>query len=220
LARGLNDDEIGEIIDFALKQPCVRGVTFQPIQSEGRVLGFDPADRLTLAEVRQKILQQSKVFSDDDIIPVPCHPDCIAMAYAIKIDDKVVPLSGVIGSDVLLKEAGNTIQYESDPAVRAKIFELFSLGKTTGTVSHAIGDLLCCLPKLEFPSELSYKNIFRIIIMEFLDKYNFDVRSVKRTCVHIVHPDGRIIPFDTYNMFYRSNLDVKALSKHQVEQRI
>ncbi|MBA4079570.1 MAG: hypothetical protein C0508_31380 [Cyanobacteria bacterium PR.023] len=120
----------------------------------------------------------------------------------------------MIGSDVLLKEAGNTIQYESDPAVRAKIFELFSLGKTTGTVSHAIGDLLCCLPKLEFPSELSYKNIFRIIIMEFLDKYNFDVRSVKRTCVHIVHPDGRIIPFDTYNMFYRGNLDVKALSKH------
>lgn len=220
LARGLNDDEIGEIIEFALKQPCVRGVTFQPIQAEGRVLGFDPVDRLTLAEVRQKILQQSKVFSDDDIIPVPCHPDCIAMAYAIKIDDKVVPLSGVIGSDVLLKEAGNTIQYESDPAVRAKIFELFSLGKTTGTVSHAIGDLLCCLPKLEFPSELSYKNIFRIIIMEFLDKYNFDVRSVKRTCVHIVHPDGRIIPFDTYNMFYRSNLDVKALSRHQVEQKI
>ena len=26
---------------------------------------------------------------------------------------------------------------------------------------------------------------------------------MKKTCVHIVHPDGRIIPFDTYNMFYR-----------------
>jgi uncharacterized radical SAM superfamily Fe-S cluster-containing enzyme len=26
---------------------------------------------------------------------------------------------------------------------------------------------------------------------------------VKKTCVHIVHPDGRIIPFDTYNLFYR-----------------
>jgi uncharacterized radical SAM superfamily Fe-S cluster-containing enzyme len=26
---------------------------------------------------------------------------------------------------------------------------------------------------------------------------------VKRSCVHIVHPDGRIIPFDTYNIFYR-----------------
>jgi uncharacterized radical SAM superfamily Fe-S cluster-containing enzyme len=42
-----------------------------------------------------------------------------------------------------------------------------------------------------------------VIIMQFLDAHNFDVRSVKKTCVHIVHPDGRIIPFDTYNMFYR-----------------
>jgi len=29
------------------------------------------------------------------------------------------------------------------------------------------------------------------------------VRSVKKSCVHIVHPDGRIIPFDTFNLFYR-----------------
>jgi hypothetical protein len=50
---------------------------------------------------------------------------------------------------------------------------------------------------------LSYDNIFRIIIMQFIDAHSFDVRSVKKTCVHIVHPDGRLIPFDTYNLFYR-----------------
>ena len=26
---------------------------------------------------------------------------------------------------------------------------------------------------------------------------------MKRSCVHFVQPDGRIIPFDTYNTFYR-----------------
>ncbi len=41
--------------------------------------------------------------------------------------------------------------------------------------------------------------------MQFLDAHNFDVRSVKKSCVHIVHPDGRIIPFDTYNLFYRDD---------------
>jgi len=25
--------------------------------------------------------------------------------------------------------------------------------------------------------------------------------------VHIVHPDGRLIPFDTYNLFYRDDLE-------------
>ena len=41
------------------------------------------------------------------------------------------------------------------------------------------------------------------MIVQFMDAYNFDVRSVKRSCIHIAHPDGRIIPFDTYNLFYR-----------------
>jgi hypothetical protein len=45
--------------------------------------------------------------------------------------------------------------------------------------------------------------------MQFLDAHNFDVRSVKKTCVHIVHPDGRIIPFDTFNMFYRDQKEQK-----------
>jgi uncharacterized radical SAM superfamily Fe-S cluster-containing enzyme len=35
---------------------------------------------------------------------------------------------------------------------------------------------------------------------------------VKKTCVHIAHPDGqRIIPFDTYNLFYRDNLERTVL---------
>ena len=63
LRKGLNDHEIGKVIDFALTQPCVRGVTLQPIQDAGRVEKFDPAtDRLTLTEVRRKILEQSAYF--------------------------------------------------------------------------------------------------------------------------------------------------------------
>ena len=57
----------------------------------------------------------------------------------------------------------------------------------------------------------SYENIFRIIIMQFIDAHSFDVRSVKKTCVHIVHPDGRLIPFDTYNLFYRDDLEQTRL---------
>jgi uncharacterized radical SAM superfamily Fe-S cluster-containing enzyme len=64
LQRGVNDDQIGEIIDFALTQPCVRGITFQPVQVAGRLEAFDNAtDRLTLAEVRQKILDQTPLLS-------------------------------------------------------------------------------------------------------------------------------------------------------------
>jgi uncharacterized radical SAM superfamily Fe-S cluster-containing enzyme len=49
--------------------------------------------------------------------------------------------------------------------------------------------------------------------MQFIDQHAFDVRSVKKSCVHIVHPDdGRLIPFDTYNLFYRDGLEAERLA--------
>lgn len=204
LKKGLNDDEIGPIIDFALQQRCVRGVTLQPIQDAGRLVEFDPArDRLTLGEVRQLILRQSGVFGPSDVIPVPCHPDCLAMAYALKLNGKVIPLTGMIDPKLLLHGSENTIVYEHDSRVREELFRLFSTAASPGSSATSLRQLLCCLPQFEIPDTFGYENIFRIIIMQFLDAHNFDVRSVKKTCVHIVHPDGRIIPFDTYNLFYR-----------------
>ncbi len=204
LKKGLNDDEIGETIDFALRQRCVRGVTFQPIQDAGRAVNFDPAtDRLTLGEVRQQILKQSSVFKPNDVIPVPCHPDCLAMAYALKLKNQVIPLTGMIDPQVLLHGDSNTIIYERKTELRQELFKLFSTAASPGSSATSLKQLLCCLPMVATPAGIGYDNIFRIIIMQFLDAHNFDVRSVKKTCVHIVHPDGRIIPFDTYNMFYR-----------------
>ncbi len=205
LKKGLNDGEIGEIIDFALKQRCVRGVTFQPIQSAGRLEDFDPArDRLTLGEVRQEILKQSPVFAPEDVIPVPCHPDCLAMAYALKMDGCVTPLTRLVDPGMLLDGGGNTIVYERDAGIKTELLRLFSTAASPVSGAASLKQLLCCLPQVAAPQGIGYENIFRIIIMQFLDPHNFDVRSVKKSCVHIAHPDGRIIPFDTYNLFYRN----------------
>ena len=209
LKKGLNDGEIGEIIDFATKQQCVRGVTFQPIQQAGRLENFDPArDRLTLGEVRQQILAQSPIFTPADIIPIPCHPDCLAMAYALKIDGQVIPLTGMVNPQVLLHGDTNSITFEKKPEMRDQLFKLFSTAASPASSACDLKELLCCLPKIAAP-DLSYDNVFRIIIMQFMDAYNLDIRSVKKTCVHIVHPDGRIIPFDTFNLFYRDDRELK-----------
>jgi uncharacterized radical SAM superfamily Fe-S cluster-containing enzyme len=213
LRKGLNDGEIGKMIDYALKQPCVRGVTLQPIQDAGRLEKFHPAtDRLTLTEVRRKILEQTNVFRPEDVIPVPCHPDSLAMAYALKIDGKVVPLTRFVEPDVLLNGARNTIVYEEEPGIRDCLFKLFATNHSPQSGAESLRELLCCLPKISAPGNLSYKNIFRALIVQFLDAHAFDVRSVKKTCIHIVHPDGRLIPFDTYNLFYRDDLERTRLA--------
>jgi hypothetical protein len=216
LQKGLNDDEIGKIIDFAIKQPCVRGVTFQPTQIAGRLENFDPAqDRITLGEVRQKILSQTTLFSSEDIIPVPCHPDAIAMGYALKVGGETLPLTRYFNPEDLLSTSRNTINFENLPEVREMLYKIFSTGSTPGGASDNINSIMCCLPEIE-TKHLGYNNLFRIIIMQFYDKYNFDVRGVKKSCVHIIHKDGRIIPFDTMNIFYRNPLieqQIKEINK-------
>jgi uncharacterized radical SAM superfamily Fe-S cluster-containing enzyme len=212
--RGVNDEELGAIVDFALTQPCVRGVTFQPVQQAGRLAGYDrAANRLTLTEVRRRILEQTSNLRAEDLIPVPCHPDSLAMAYALKIDGKVLPLTGLIPPEVLIDGGRNTIIYEQDPAVRDHIFKLFSTNHSPQGQADSLRELLCCMPKVLAPQGLTYNNLFRVLIVQFIDAQSFDLRSIKKTCVHIAHPDGkRLIPFDTYNMFYRDGLEETRLA--------
>lgn len=203
LQQGLNTHEIGKIIDFALTQRCVRGVTFQPTQAAGRLEGFDTAkDRITLGEVRQSILSQTDVFTPEDLIPVPCHPDAIMMGYALKVGGEVLPLTRYFSPEELLSTTPNTVNFEELPEVRDRLYQLFSTGSTPQTAQENIQSIMCCLPEIQ-TDQLSYENVFRVIVMQFYDAHNFDVRGVKKSCIHIVHKDGRIIPFDTMNIFYR-----------------
>jgi uncharacterized radical SAM superfamily Fe-S cluster-containing enzyme len=222
LKKGLNDSEVGRIIQYGLQQKCVRGVTFQPIQGAGRLEEFNPeTDRLTLSEVRQMIIDQSGVFGEKDMVPVPCHPDSLAMGYAFKQNGKVTPLTGMIDKNILLEGERNTIVFEQDENIRNMIFKLFSLNHSPHSSAMSLKDLLCCLPKITLPGKIGYDNVFRVIIMQFQDAHNFDVRSVKKSCVHIAHPDGRIIPFDTYNLFYRDEKEeeLKKIREEVVLQR-
>jgi 7,8-dihydro-6-hydroxymethylpterin dimethyltransferase len=203
LQKGLNDDEVGEILDFALKQKCVRGVTFQPTSVSGRLENFNPeTDRMTNTEVRQLILEQSPIWQSNDLIPVPCNPDALVMAYALKTEDEVHPLTRFIDPEFLLNSGKNTIVYEQDERLHQHVLKMFSTGISVDAVTEDVNELLCCLPNVVSPG-LSYDNLFRIIIMNFMDAYDFDVRAIKKSCVHIVHPDGRIIPFETMNLLYR-----------------
>ncbi|MCB9761036.1 MAG: radical SAM protein [Alphaproteobacteria bacterium] len=212
--KGLNDHELGRIVEYGLAQPCVRGVTFQPTQHAGRADGYDPArDRLTLTEVRRLLLEQTAVFAPEDVLPVPCHPDSIAMAYALTLDDHVAPLTGLIPPEVLLEGPRNTIAFEKQQPVRDWLLKLFATNHSPESQATTLKSLLCCLPRVDAPTHWSYDKLFRVIIMDFMDAWSFDVRSVKKSCVHIVDPETlNLVPFDTYNLFYRGDLARERLA--------
>lgn len=217
--RGSNDDELGAILDFALQQRCVRGVTFQPVQDAGRNDGYAfDAHRLTLSEVRRRILTQFPHLGAADLIPVPCHPDTLAMAYALRRPQgrsPITPLTGLVPPEVLLEGTRNTIAYERDPAMQQAMVKAFSTAHGPEGAAAAIAKLLCCLPgvRMSATQPLGYRDVFRVVIMKFLDRHDLDLRNVRKSCVHIAHPDGkRSIPFDTYNLFYRDELERTVLA--------
>jgi uncharacterized radical SAM superfamily Fe-S cluster-containing enzyme len=216
LKRGVNDDEIADIVRFALKWRCVRGVTFQPIQDAGRNDGFDPnRHRIVLSEVRRKVAEAG-VFSLADMIPLPCNPDQICIGYGLRRGEAVVPVTSLLPRELLVSAAPNTVAFESYPELQKRVFDLLSLSTVQANTAEKLSTLLCCLPETAVPQSLGYADTFRVVVSQFLDRFNFDLGTVKRSCVHFVEPDGRIIPFDTYNTFYRPGAPgAAALAKGQ-----
>lgn len=201
--RGVNDDEIADIINYALDWRCVRGVTIQPIQDAGRNENFDAKrDRIVLTEIRRRVAEAG-VFALDDMIPLPCNPDQICIGYGVRNGREVAPVTRMLPRDMFVAATPNTVTFEAFPELRATIFNLLSLSTAQGDTSDKLASFLCCLPEAKVPPALGYADTFRVVISQFLDRYNFDLGTVKRSCVHFVEPGGRIIPFDTFNTFYR-----------------
>lgn len=204
--RGVNDHEVADIVRHALEWRCVRGVTFQPVQDAGRNDGFDANENRVLVTQMRREVAKSGVFSLEDMIPLPCNPDQICIGYGLRSGRTVTPITSLLPREVIL--AGpNTISYEAYPLLREKIFDLLSLATSQCNTEDKLAGLLCCLPQAMVPEELGYANSFRVVILQFLDRYNFDLGTVKRSCVHFVTPEGQIIPFDTYNTFYRDGAE-------------
>ena len=201
--KGVNDGHIADIVRFALQWRCVRGVTFQPIQDAGRNDGFDPGPhRIVLSEVRRRVAEAG-VFAPDDLIPLPCNPDQICIGYGLREGSTVIPVTSLLPREVFVAAVPNTVTFEAFPELRRRVFDLLSLSTAQADTSDRLASLLCCLPEAAVPPDVTYANTFRVVVSQFLDRFNFDLGTVKRSCVHIVQEDGRIIPFDTYNTFYR-----------------
>ena len=51
IERGVNEHEIGKIVEFAIEHPAIRGITFQPAFHAGRYMPHDPMRRMTIPDI-------------------------------------------------------------------------------------------------------------------------------------------------------------------------
>ena len=85
---GVNDHEIGNVIQRAKATPYVGGVTIQPVFGSGRSSGIDPSSRLTHTGVLARLGPQTDgEITWRDLTALPCsHPHCCSVGYFLKDD--------------------------------------------------------------------------------------------------------------------------------------
>ena len=225
IERDVNEDEIPEIIKFGLEHPAVRAVMFQPVTHTGRHLEFDPMNRVTIPEVIERIDGGTDgIFVKNDFVPVPCcHPSCQSVTYSY-IDDEgeVVPLPRIVDVDEYLDYITNRTFPDLTGEVRDALEGLWSSSATPG--GNKLADDFCAacadLGLFNGESKEIAKRIFSISIKDFQDPYTFDIKKLMKCCVEIATPDGRLIPFCSYNnVGYREEVK-DELMKQRARDRI
>ena len=198
--RGMNEDEVGDIIRFGIDHPAVRSIAFQPVTHSGRHVEFDPLTRLTNSDIIHLIAEQvPEWFRLDDFFPVPCcFPTCRSISYCLVDDGKVLPVTRLVNPEDYLDYVTNRVM--PDMRVRTALERLYSASAMPGT-AQMTEQLECATCGIDLPvalRDLSEK-AFMIVIQDFQDPYTLNVKQLMKCCVEEITPDGRMIPFCAYN---------------------
>jgi hypothetical protein len=115
---GVNDHELGRIVEFAIERPWITGVSFQPATYSGRsVLPELLEQRVTFPDIIHGIAKQTGLWQETDFSPLPCaHPNAHTLAYAFRSGQRVTPLARFVDIDNHLDLLSGRITFNRDRA--------------------------------------------------------------------------------------------------------
>ena len=119
LQGGVNDGEMGPLVEFGLARPHITGISFQPATYSGRhVLPEELERRITFPDVIRGVAQQTQgLFAESDFLPLPCaHPNCHQIAIAYRTGGSAVPVSRFIDAQENFDLLANGISFTRDKA--------------------------------------------------------------------------------------------------------
>ncbi|MDP8932153.1 MAG: radical SAM protein [Actinomycetota bacterium] len=198
--KGLNEHEIGAIVRFGIRHPAVNSVVFQPTTHAGRMVAFDPLERMTNPDVIKAIAAQvPEWLRVSDFFPVPCcFPTCRSVTYLLVDGDEVVTIPRLIQLEDYLDYVTNRVL--PDPSIRRALEKLWSASAVPGS-AQTVAELdcvACGVSQPEATRDLARK-AFMIVVQDFQDPYTLNVKQLMKCCVEQITPDGRLIPFCAYN---------------------
>ena len=231
LAKDVNDRDLGDIIEYAVKNSdVVRCVNIQPISMAGRARKEEMRKlRITIPDAIRLVEEQTgrKILAEDwrpVNWPVPVakgmeilksraypeftmHPMCGASTFIVVENGSYTPITRYVDVDKFADIFWN-IYYlgVKGRRTRAKteILKLLPMIKSD-LVRGLIKDIVT-KGSMEALAALMHR-VVMIGIMHFQDVWNIDLDRVQRCAIHYATPDGKIRSFCTYNNFYRSEVE-------------
>jgi uncharacterized radical SAM superfamily Fe-S cluster-containing enzyme len=187
VTRGVNDRDVGWVVDAAMDHAHVKLVAIQPVTYSGRYdLPQDPIERLTLSDVVKAVVAQAhKRVRAGDFIPIPCsHPNCgwltlFARRFGLTVN---------VVRHVDLPRAMNEAAYKTVLST-GEFRRLIGGGDwSLGSVARSVGRRL-----------VRARDMLGIAVKPFMDRYNYDQDRVSACCHHLLDTQGRPVSFCEYN---------------------
>ncbi|NCC25331.1 MAG: radical SAM protein [Deltaproteobacteria bacterium] len=185
VVQGLNDGLLWDMIRFALEAgEGVRGVHFQPMSHFGRVPPeLAGIERLTLPELMTGLEEQSQgQIRIEDFAPPGCEHSMCSF-HAVYVRDGRTGLGRRSGSRTACCQAPRPAAEGAD---RSKAFT----ARQWSAPETGAGDGFA----------LIRNRIFSISAMAFQDAWTLDLERLQGCCIHVVAPDGRLVPFCAWNL--------------------
>jgi len=224
IERGVNEHEVGAIVEFGIHHPAVFGVSFHSAFHVQRYLPFDPLERVTAPDILKGVeAQTGGVLRQTDFVPIPCcAPTCAFTTYAILSAGAVLPAPRVLAVDQYLDYMQNRTLPSLDAELLRMLERFWSASAPVGSdqlaaaLFGAVGGPpvagydpgwtadRCSACRLGLPMAVHRprdlaKHLFMVSVRVFMDPWTFDLRDVHKCCIGMLVPDGRAIPFCAYN---------------------
>lgn len=204
IERGVNEHELGRIVDFAISHPAVRGINFQPAFHAGRHPTHDPMQRITIPDILRLVEEQTGGrFVVSDFIPVPCcFPTCNAVTYAFVDGDTVTPLPRIVNVYEYLDYITNRVVPDFSVEIRGALEGLWSSSSVAGSQKSldqlSLSCQACGLPDAVTVGDIA-EHMLMIMAQDFMDPWTFNQKNLMKCCKEFLLPGGKQIPFCAYN---------------------
>ena len=206
VARGVNDDRLGALLRLALKLgPGVRGLHIQPVARFGRYPGrLEDGLRFTLSDVMAALCRQVPQWLRMEHFHPPGCEHSLCSFSSLYAREKAADGSPSLRwlPDAARSCCGPAVDKVPVPAAEgARKSRQFVASHWRGDDSPRDGGKAALADDFgRFLARAGAEQRFTLSCMAFQDALSLDVERVRGCCIHVVRPDGRMIPFCLHNL--------------------